>query len=309
MGLSRHGDDVLVGSAVKPGSFAGPRASLSTHRNLLRLRPVRRQRLPLRPRSDNRQAAAGRTRRGPDPQPDARHRRRPRCTSSKAATPPRSQPRSGRAKLGDLLARAPLVALDLATGKVVWEKSPKELPAVAAQRLRPSSQDRLVSSARATAARTKRTTPCATTSTSTTRRPANARWTQSQRHRPQIGGDHGEQDQHPVDRRRQALLRAVRLRPAHRQPARLEMALGQKAAAAAAATSPRRPRPSSSATTRGTFDLEEGEVSTSDDGNPPRLLDQRHPGRRPGLAPEASSGCTCNFAVQTSLALIPVRKK
>jgi hypothetical protein len=25
------------------------------------------------------------------------------------------------------------------------------------------------------------------------------------------------------------------------------------------------------------------------------------------LAPEASSGCTCNFSVQTSLALIPVR--
>ena len=27
------------------------------------------------------------------------------------------------------------------------------------------------------------------------------------------------------------------------------------------------------------------------------------------LAPEASSGCSCNFSVQTSLALIPVRKK
>ena len=27
------------------------------------------------------------------------------------------------------------------------------------------------------------------------------------------------------------------------------------------------------------------------------------------LAPEASSGCTCNFSVQTSLALVPVGKK
>jgi len=27
------------------------------------------------------------------------------------------------------------------------------------------------------------------------------------------------------------------------------------------------------------------------------------------LAPEASSGCSCNFSVQTSLALTPVRKK
>jgi len=27
------------------------------------------------------------------------------------------------------------------------------------------------------------------------------------------------------------------------------------------------------------------------------------------LAPEASSGCTCNFSVQTSLALIPVKEK
>jgi hypothetical protein len=27
------------------------------------------------------------------------------------------------------------------------------------------------------------------------------------------------------------------------------------------------------------------------------------------LAPEASSGCSCNYAVQTSLALIPVRKE
>jgi hypothetical protein len=57
------------------------------------------------------------------------------------------------------------------------------------------------------------------------------------------------------------------------------------------------------------FDLARGEVRQLTAETRPGCWINLIPACGLLLAPEASSGCTCNFAVQTSLALIPARPK
>ncbi len=129
-------------------------------------------------------------------------------------------------------------------------------------------------------------------------------WSQSQNNRTEIGGDHGEQDHHPV-------IVGDRI---YAEPYAYELKTGKPLdwgwnrghrrgcgtmSASACAFFFRDANPSM-------FDLESRTTSNVTQVTRPGCWINMIPAGGLLLIPEASSGCTCDFAVQTSMAFVPV---
>jgi hypothetical protein len=133
------------------------------------------------------------------------------------------------------------------------------------------------------------------------------RWSQTQHQADKINGDHGEQERHPV----------VVNGTLYCEPVAYELATGKRAEWKWPWTAKNRRgcgTLSASAScfffrndTMSSFDLQAGQSRPLTAETRPGCWINLLPVGGLVLAPEASSGCSCNFAVQTSLALIPIR--
>jgi len=216
-----------------------------------------------------------------------------------------------RAKVADVVGEkgADVVALDLATGKERWRKDVdlKKLDHIVYATV--ANGIVLLSGSRNSTKDKKTGTVWydihafdAKTGTET--------WTVTQDNKSKIGGDHGEQDQHPV----------VIGNKLFQEPYAYDLASGSRIEWKWPWTTGKRRGGCGNLTAsngqfffRDTntsmFDLDEGVVKKVTTETRPGCWMNVLPVGGLVLAPEASSGCSCNFAVQTSLALIPVRKK
>jgi outer membrane protein assembly factor BamB len=220
------------------------------------------------------------------------------------------QNKLSRGRLVDLLGNgAQLVALDLQTGKVRWSRWSKPGPFDSLQHnvfVAYAEGRVVVSGSRNSGSDPQRATVLYDIHVfdSKTGEP---KWNVTQDSGHRIGGDHGEQDQHPVivgdklyvEPKAYALHTGAPLD--WKWPWRKRSGCGNISASASA------------------FFFRHDSVTMFDltCGLPKKVTTETRPGcwinLLPAggllLAPEASSGCTCNFSVQTSLALIPVPAK
>ena len=133
-------------------------------------------------------------------------------------------------------------------------------------------------------------------------------WSKTQDQKAAIGGEHGEQDQHPI----------VVGDKLYCEPFAYDLHTGAPLDWKWPFTNRRRSgcgNISASAgsfffrnQTVGGFDLNSGRLQKITTETRPGCWINLIPAGGLLLAPEASSGCTCNFSVQTSLALIPVKR-
>ena len=226
-----------------------------------------------------------------------------------STNPATLQTKLGRGKLVDLLGKGSrLTALDLVTGKVIWRK---EAPLQALQHnvYLAAAQDRVVIVGSRNSGRDKNKDTVRYDINVYDAATGEARWTLSQDTGFKIGGDHGEQDQHPVVVG--AKLYCEPYAYDLHSGARLDWKwpwVGKKRSGCG--------NISASASsfffrhdTASMFDLKLGQQKPVTTETRPGCWINLIPAGGLLLAPEASSGCTCNFAVQTSLALIPVKEK
>ena len=135
------------------------------------------------------------------------------------------------------------------------------------------------------------------------------KWSNTQNQNIAIGGDHGEQDQHPV----------IIGNKLYQEPFAYDLDTGSRLEWNWPWTNKRRTGCGNLTAganqlffrneTTSMFDLTTGEAKKVTTETRPGCWINLLPVGGLLLAPEASSGCSCNFSVQTSLALIPVKKK
>jgi hypothetical protein len=132
------------------------------------------------------------------------------------------------------------------------------------------------------------------------------KWSRTQDQRQKINGEHGEQERHPV-------IVGDRL---YCEPVAYDLATGERLEWKWPWTSNARRGCGTLAASASCFFFRDENLKLFDlkADKPQPVTTETRPGcwinLLPAggllLAPEASSGCTCNFAVQTSLALVPV---
>jgi outer membrane protein assembly factor BamB len=217
---------------------------------------------------------------------------------------------SGQAKLATLLADgSTLVALDLKTGHELWRKAGKPFSGIQHAIFGSYSSDVLliVGSFNKQVGKAKATLWYDINAFDA--KTGEPLWSRSQDQQCPINGEHGEQERHP----------AIVSGKVFCEPYSYDLKTGQpiewkwpwvKNQRRGCGTL------SASAScfffrndTANTYSLEEGAAKPITTETRPGCWINLIPAGGLVLAPEASSGCTCNYAVQTSLALIPVRKK
>lgn len=213
-----------------------------------------------------------------------------------------------RAKLADLLGRgSAMVALDLNTGKELWRQSGESFKSlqhivygsyakekfvvVGSRNVGEGKAGRLWFDVHVFDARTGKKI-----------------WSKSQDQHFGVNGEHGEQDRHP----------AIVGEKLFCEPYSYDLHTGERLDWKWPwVNSQRRGCGTLSASASGlffrsdtakSFDLTEGKANPITTETRPGCWINLLPAGGLVLAPEASSGCTCNYSVQTSLALIPVRK-
>jgi outer membrane protein assembly factor BamB len=211
--------------------------------------------------------------------------------------------KSAQARLPEMLKDASLVALDLKTGREVWRKPAKPLSSIQHAIFGSYSSDVFL----IVGSRNQKTLWYDAHAFDA--RSGEALWSRSQDQQQPINGEHGEQERHP------AIVNGV----VYCEPKAYDLKTGKPVewnwpwaknarrgcgtlAASASCFFFR------SDTTQ-TFDLATGKASPITTETRPGCWINVLPAGGLVLAPEASSGCSCNYAVQTSLALIPVPKK
>ncbi len=206
---------------------------------------------------------------------------------------------SGRAKMSELFGKgASLVALDAATGKEGWRKA-VDLSAIQHNLYLAAAKGRLV----AVGSRNegKKLFYDIRVFDASTGKPA---WSRSQEQGTPVGGDHGEQDHHPVIVGERLIC----------EPYAYELATGEPLAGWKWERKHRRGcgTISASATTlffrdqaAMSYDLRYGEKRSVNAASRPGCWINLIPAGGMLLMPEASSGCTCSFGVQGSAGFVP----
>lgn len=214
-----------------------------------------------------------------------------------------------RARLIDLAAKGTdLVALDLATGKERW-RQPVDLTKLHHIVYTTVAQGQVVLSGSRNSGQNKKTDKVWYDLHVFDAATGKEKWSVTQNQNVAIGGDHGEQDQHPV----------VVGNKLFQEPYAYDLESGSRLEWNWPWVGKRRSgcgNLSASASqfffrneTTSMFDLDSGQAKKVTTETRPGCWINILPVGGLLLAPEASSGCTCNFSVQTSLALTPVRKK
>jgi outer membrane protein assembly factor BamB len=216
----------------------------------------------------------------------------------------------GQAKVPALLAEgSTLVALDLKTGREVWRKAGKPFAGIQHAVFGSYSSDILliVGSFNKQVGKGKPTLWYDINAFDA--KTGEPLWSRSQDQQCPINGEHGEQERHPT----------IVNGKVYCEPYAYDLKTGQPVEWKWPwVKSQRRGCGTISASascfffrndTADTYGLEEGKVKPITTETRPGCWINLIPAGGLVLAPEASSGCTCNYAVQTSLALIPVRKK
>ena len=129
-------------------------------------------------------------------------------------------------------------------------------------------------------------------------------WQQEQMQQTKIGGDHGEQDLHPVIVGNTLYCEPMAYDVATGKPQEWGWKLGKRSgcgniSASASTFFFRQSNPTA-------FDLDSKTVSPVTTATRPGCLINIIPAGGLLLIPEASSGCTCDYGVQTSLAFLPM---
>jgi outer membrane protein assembly factor BamB len=216
-----------------------------------------------------------------------------------------------RAKMADLVtvAGANAVAIDLKTGKEKWRKEVdlKKLDHIV---YAVAADGNLILSGSRNSSKDKKTGTVWYDVHVYDAKTGAEKWSVTQDNRTPVGGDHGEQDQHPVVVGKKLFQEpfAYDLDTGSRIEWKWPWVNGQRRAGCGTITASNKTFYFRS-DTAGVFDLEEGVAKKLTTETRPGCWVNVIPVGGLVLAPEASSGCSCNFSVQTSLALIPVRKK
>lgn len=214
---------------------------------------------------------------------------------------------NGRARLEELVAKgAKLTALDLKTGKVLWSRAEPALEALRHNVFAVSAQGLLVIDGSRNSGMDKKTARVVYDVLAFDARTGEKKWALTQTQSDAIGGEHGEQERHP------AIVGTV----LYCEPRAYDLLSGkpvewkwpwQKERRKGCGTL------SASDTclffrndTASLFDLATGEARKITAETRPGCWINLLPAGGLLLAPEASSGCSCNYAVQTSLAFLPV---
>ena len=214
---------------------------------------------------------------------------------------------NGRARLEELVAHgASVTALDLKSGKVIWSRAEPALEALRHNVFAVYAQGLLVIDGSRNNGSDKKASRVVYDVLALDARSGEKRWALSQTQNDEIGGEHGEQERHP------AIVGNV----LYCEPRAYDLLSGkpvewkwpwQK--------QPRRGCGTISASdsclffrndTATLFDIAKGEARKITNETRPGCWINLLPAGGLLLAPEASSGCSCNYAVQTSLALLPV---
>jgi len=129
-------------------------------------------------------------------------------------------------------------------------------------------------------------------------------WQHEQFQQTKIGGDHGEQDLHPVIVGDTLYCEPMAYDITTGTPKAWDWKLGKRSgcgniSASAATLFFRQSNPTA-------FDLKTGSLTPVTTSTRPGCLINIIPAGGLLLIPEASSGCTCDYGVQTSLAFLPV---
>jgi outer membrane protein assembly factor BamB len=212
----------------------------------------------------------------------------------------------GRATLAELVGKgSKLTALDATTGKAAWSK-PAKLEALQHNLFLAVSAGKIVVSGSRNSGADKKTATVLYDIHVFDAKTGEMKWTKTMDTKLPIGGDHGEQDQHPVivDGRLYCEPFAYNLHTG--DPIDWNWPwLGKKRSGCG--------NISASASmfffrndTVGMFDLSSSQAKKVTTETRPGCWINLIPAGGLLLAPEASSGCSCNFSIQTSLALIPV---
>ncbi len=215
---------------------------------------------------------------------------------------------SGRVPLGELVGQgARLVAIDVQTGKVAWQQA-HDFSAMQHNVFGCSAQGRLViigTRNSSTDKKTARVMYDVHVFDAASGKPA---WSTSQTQPTAIGGSHGEQDHHPVIVGNRLYVEpfAYDLRTGKPLPnwgwaAKKRSGCGTISASASSLFF-RQSNPT-------LFDLVNNKYDKVTAVTRPGCWINMIPAGGLLLIPEASSGCTCNFAVQTSLAFLPTPKQ
>ena len=214
---------------------------------------------------------------------------------------------NGRAQPSDLLARGSyLVALDMRSGSIVW-KEPHDFSAIQHNIYISYAKGKLVVVGSRNDGNDSKKSRVWYDVHAYNARNGEPVWHQTQKQPTEIGGSHGEQDHHPV-------IVGDRL---YCEPFGYELQTGKRLKWK---WSPRHRRGcgtiSASASTfffrqsnPTMFDLKTNKYSKVTSTTRPGCWINMIPAGGLLLIPEASSGCTCNFAVQTSLAFLPIRQR
>lgn len=219
--------------------------------------------------------------------------------------------KSGRAKYVDLVGQGSrLCCLDLKTGKLVWTQPGKAFERIQHNVFTVLGHDRLAIVGSRNSGPNKKVDTVWYDIHVFDAATGKAVWSKSQDQKDKIGGEHGEQERHPTLVGKKLFC----------EPYAYDMLTG---------TPIEWQWPWANGKTRrgcGTFSASASCLFYRDDTAKSYNLDAGSPKTvtaetRPGcwinflpvgglvVAPEASSGCTCNYSVQTSLALIPIKKR
>jgi hypothetical protein len=194
---------------------------------------------------------------------------------------------------------ADLVALDLSTGKETW-RQPLEFPRGLQNSSLLSAKGRLVLQY----SRNEKTVRYDTRAFDTNS--GNLLWSQTQDNRNRAGGDHGEQDHHPVIIGNKLIIEplAYDLETGKRLPEYDLRRNGHGCGTMSASASSLYFRASNPTE----YLLKERRLRRITTISRPGCWINIIPAGGLVLIPEASSGCTCNFAIQASMAFLPTRK-
>jgi len=223
-----------------------------------------------------------------------------------SANPATLKAKLTRANLGDLLGKgSKLVALDLTTGKERWRRA-GPFEALQHNVFLAFAEDRIVVAGSRNSSADKKTATVLYDVQVFDAQTGKWKWQKTHDTRHAIGGDHGEQDQHPV-------IVGARL---YCEPFAYDLHTGQTldwkwpwagrkrngCGNISASASSFFYRDGSA----GMFDLATSQQKALTTETRPGCWINLIPAAGLLLAPEASSGCTCNFSVQTSFALMPI---
>lgn len=218
--------------------------------------------------------------------------------------------KTGRARLEQLLGQgSTLTALDLATGKVVWQEPGKLFTDLRHNVFTLTSQDRVVVVGSRNSGANKKIDVVVYDIHVFDARSGKLIWSQTQRQADKIGGEHGEQERHPVIVGDKLFCEPKAYDLHTGSPLEWNWPWLNKARRGCGTLSASASGLFFRDDTLRAFDLDQGQTKTLTAETRPGCWINLLPAGGLLLAPEASSGCSCNFSVQTSLALVPVAKK